>query len=193
MREEKAKARLYIKERLAHVQDRDRYPESRSLCKQLLKLLPKEPVHICAYFPLKDEADIRPLLPELLKRGCTLYLPRFAEKKLTFHRADDLDALKPGAFGIPEPLPTAPQLRPEDLQYALVPARAYDRGCNRLGRGNGGYDIWIRGQRKVNPTTVFWGVILEVQLINQVPMEAHDEIVDAVITARSKIDHPARS
>jgi len=59
---------------------------------------------------------------------------------------------------------------------------------NRLGRGNGGYDHWIEKQRDVNPDTRMIGVAFECQIVNEVPIDAHDEKMDEVITDRGSIN-----
>jgi 5-formyltetrahydrofolate cyclo-ligase len=181
---EKARARDAIKQRLARLSEKDRHAEGRTLSREILKALPQEPATVAAYYPLQDEGDIRLVLQTLLERGFRLYLPRFESGKMVFRQATSLDALVPGEWKIPVPPQSAPLLDPMTLMYALVPARAFDRSGKRLGRGNGGYDIWIRAQRTANSKTKFWGVCLECQLLQTIPMEAHDETVEAIITAR---------
>ena len=183
-RDAKERLRRSIKERLARLGDVERKAESRTLCKIALAALPPAPLAVCGYFPLKDEADIRPLLLTLLDRGDALYLPKYIGKGFDFFRVRDLENLPAGEFGIPEPPEGAEKLDPSTLDVALVPARAFDREGRRMGRGNGGYDKWIRAQRKAKPDVRIWGIALECQLVNDIPMEAHDETVDAVVTAR---------
>lgn len=184
IREAKLALRSAITERLARLNPKDRSAESRSLCRRILEALSKESTTLCAYYPLADEADIRSLLQEIPMRGSALYLPRKEGPHFVFRMMESADALAPDDFGIPAPPADAPLLEPSDLAIALVPGRAFDRAGRRLGRGNGGYDIWIRRQRKENPATRFWGVALECQIVQEVPMEEHDEIVDAIVTAR---------
>ena len=180
----KADLRAAIKDRLARLSAKDRSAESRSLCKRILEMLPNVPITLCAYYPLSDEADILPIIGELQKRGDRIFLPAHETGKLVFRQMSSIENLIPGDFGIPEPPLDAPRLHPHDLSIALLPGRAFDRKGNRLGRGNGGYDIWIRKQRKENPATQFWGVALECQIVQEIPMEGHDERVDAIVTAR---------
>ena len=137
--------------------------------------------------PMGDEVDIRDLLLQLLEQGYPLYLPCFDGEKLVFRRAEDLENMKPGRLKTLEPSQDAAELDPAEASHVLVPGRAFDRSGNRLGRGNGGYDHWIADQRKVNQETVFWGVCYECQVVNAVPVEAHDEAVDEVITARGSL------
>lgn len=191
IREQKAKLRFAIKERLARYPAHKRTAETRSLCRRILEVLPKSPVTICAFWPLPDEANIRPMLPLLLKRGNRLALPCFVQGKLTFRTVHDLKALVPGALGIPEPSPSAHPIEAQDIDLVLVPGRAFDRGGYRLGRGNGGYDSWIAVQRTANPKTRYFGVCLECQLVPEVPHEEHDQRVDAIVTARGLLACPS--
>ena len=187
IRDTKKQLRLAIEERLAHLSPADREKESRSLCRRVLERIPNSSI-VCAYWPLKTEANIRPLIEELLKTGHDVYLPCF-EGKLLFRKCTEVQTLTKGELGIMEPSRDAVELnRNAENVIVLVPARGYDRSCNRLGRGNGGYDIWIAEQRTRNPSTAFWGIALECQMVNEVPMEEHDQYVDAVVTARGWID-----
>ena len=181
--EEKSAARQAIAQRLEHLTQGDREAESRSVCRRVLEALPPEPVPVCVYAALKSEVNLKLLIDALLHKEWALYFPRF-EGKLVFRRVTDLKDLKPGQLGILEPPAEAPLLDPKAPAIALIPARAYARDGKRLGRGNGGYDIWIRARRAASPATKFWGVCFECQLLEHIPMEAHDERVDAVVTAR---------
>ncbi len=184
IRKDKDLLRQRIKERMEKLSAQDLAAESRSLSRRLGELLPSHVRVLCAYYPLHTEADLRSLMLALLNRGDELYLPRFAEKKLTFHRAMDLDHLVLGELKIKEPSRQEQPLDPLRLDLALIPGRAFDVTGHRLGRGNGGYDVWIRAQRAHNPKTLFWGVALECQIAREVPHEPHDEKMDAIITSR---------
>ena len=182
--DQKESLRRAITERLRQMSPKERQAESRSVCRRVLENLPPAPITVTAYFPLTDEVDIRPLLAEFLKRGDAVYLPCGDGRTFVFRKFENTADLRPDGLQIPAPPPTAPLLDPASLAIALVPGRAFDVHGNRLGRGNGGFDIWIDGQRKTNPRTRYWGVALECQIVNVIPMEPHDKGVDAVITAR---------
>jgi 5-formyltetrahydrofolate cyclo-ligase len=77
-----------------------------------------------------------------------------------------------------------PLIDDADIAVAVVPGRAFSRDGHRMGRGNGGYDYWIAAQRKRRPDTRFIGVCFDCQLVQDVPMEAHDQPVDMVVTSR---------
>lgn len=180
--DQKEHLRHSIEERLSRFSEKDRAAEGRTLCRQLKPHIPPGSV-VCAYFPMRTEADIRPLLTELLARGDRVYLPCY-EGKLVFRRLTEMNALQKGKLGTMEPPPEAEELKPGEAQYVLVPGRAFDSAGRRLGRGNGGYDIWIRRHRKAHGSTRFIGIALECQLVGAVPVEENDEPMDAVVTAR---------
>ena len=184
IREQKRNLRDSISQRISQIPENKRQAESRSLCKRILDNLSPSQLTIAAYVPLKSETDILPLLRKIIERGDNLYLPVFKNNTLTFRSTNTLNDLKPGKLNIHEPSDCSPELDPRTLDLALVPARAFDREGFRLGRGNGGYDKWIRIQRTLNPETKFCGIALECQIVNDVPREEHDEKVDTVITAR---------
>ena len=184
--ESKSQLRHAIKERLDRLSAKDRSAESRSLCKRVLETVQKleGPLTVCAFYPMGDEVDIQSLLTDLPARGHVVYLPRKEGPHFVFRKMENVDALQPDDFGIPAPAQDSPLLEPGDLSVALIPGRAFDRKGNRLGRGNGGYDIWIRKQRAQNPRTQFWSIAFECQVVQDIPMEGHDEAVDCLITAR---------
>ncbi len=184
---QKKQFRDAIAERLQRLPDHLRAAESRSVCRRVLEHLPKEPFNAAVYFPMRSEVDIRPLIEELLKRGCSLFMPRAEGKGFEFRQVHSLTNLVPGPFGIHEPTDATALIEKETIQYIFTPGSAFDRACNRLGRGSGGYDKWLKSVRAVNPNVQVWGLCLDWQLVNDVPTEAHDEPMDAVVTPRELI------
>lgn len=178
--EQKEQLRQAMKERLERLSEKDRRTESQAICHRL-EALTKSMTRICAYYPLVSEPDIRPFLEICLARNQEVYLPVF-DGKLLFRRATTLKGLRPGALQIPEPGSENEELS-ETPDIMIVPGRAFDNDGNRLGRGAGGYDIWLKTHK---PKTLV-GVCFECQRVDAVPMEAHDERMNAVISARSPV------
>lgn len=182
--EEKAILRQAIDERLKRFTEAERSAESRSLSRRLTEGIPAGTT-ICAFFPMRSEPDISPFLEEVLHRGDPLYLPCF-DRVLQFRQATDLSILMRGKLGTLEPAETAsplPTSQSPDLTI-LIPGRAFDTHGNRLGRGNGGYDKWIAEQREKGLSMRLIGVALECQIVDGIPMESHDQKMDAIATAR---------
>lgn len=181
---QKQQLRAAIRERIGMMNARAKASEARSLCRRIMQLLPPAPAHIAAYVPLADEVDIREALRSMLSAGHTLYLPRFEDGALAFRQSADLATLRPGRFDIPEPSASAPLLDPAGTAIILVPGRAFTARGERLGRGNGGYDIWLRAARVQGCVARVIGVCYECQIVASVPHAAHDERVDSILTAR---------
>lgn len=81
---------------------------------------------------------------------------------------------------------TARRVRPRELDAVLVPARAFDRAGNRLGRGQGHYDRLLAGLRPDARANSI-GVAFEDQLVEAVPVDSHDRPVAWVATNRGII------
>ncbi len=189
---QKLHLRQSIKERLKHLPTHERTAESRTLCKALLHALPQTPLVISTYLPTASEADVTDALKALLEQGCTLYGPSTVGQGFEFRQFQSMDELIAGRFDIREPLRSNPELRLEDVDYVFVPGVGFDRQGHRLGRGNGGYDRWLAKLRAVNTKAKVWGIAFESQLTADVPVEAHDQIMDGICTARGLIElqHP---
>ena len=79
------------------------------------------------------------------------------------------------------PIQPASSLEPP---LVLVPGLAYNRRWDRLGRGAGFYDRYLAG---LNTAVVTVGVAFHLQLIDDLPCEAHDVRVRTVVTERETI------
>ena len=162
---------------------KDLQAESRSICRRALERLPKDAT-VCAYVALKTEVDVQMVIDECVKNGQKIYLPCFIDDALGFREFTGWDNLIKGQLGIREPLQESAVMTTEEPDVVLVPGRAFNREGKRLGRGNGGYDLWIQDHKKRNPNTQYWGVAFDYQMVNDIPMENHDQLMDAVITPR---------
>lgn len=128
---------------------------------------------IAAYMPLPHEPDILPLLQEALAEGKELLLPRVNHGEMSFYRVDELKTLVTGAFGIREPSAGQPMALLAQAQLILIPLEAVDRQGNRLGKGGGYYDraLGEAGGMRL-------GIARQGQVIERVPVEAHDVALD---------------
>jgi 5-formyltetrahydrofolate cyclo-ligase len=69
-----------------------------------------------------------------------------------------------------------------EIDLVIVPALAFDRRCNRLGRGGGFYDRFL-ADPQLRAVTV--GYAFAEQIIGNVPMHENDLPVDIVVTDRN--------
>ena len=88
----------------------------------------------------------------------------------------DKSALKYGASHIEEPVGDDVQ-DISGIELIVVPAVAYDRNGNRVGRGRGYYDRLLESSKAMKI-----GVGYDFQLVDEVDAEPHDVPVDMVIT-----------
>jgi 5-formyltetrahydrofolate cyclo-ligase len=107
------------------------------------------------------------------------------DRPLEFHLVPEGDVLKPGAFGIHEPLAHWPKVRPRLL---LVPLLAFDSTGHRLGYGGGFYDRTLFAL-KSGPAIRAIGLAYAGQEVEFLPHAAHDIRLDAVLTEQGLITH----
>lgn len=184
--EEKIELRRAIKQRLERLSANDRRVESQIIVRELRKLLPPSPAHIALYSPYLDEPDITPLMTELLEQKNVICLGKIEANHMVMHEIQSRDDVhRNPVTNILEPKDDSP-VDESIVAIAVIPGRAFTKECARMGRGNGGYDRWIRAQRQRNPKTTFIGVCFDCQIVDSLPMEGHDEMMDIVLTATKK-------
>lgn len=137
--DEKALLRRQIRESYPGAEARQR--ESERLCAHVLRWQGyRQAKVIGAYMPMPREADVMPILRDVLAHGKTLLLPRVEGEGMTLRVVRDLTSLHPGEWGIPEPGADAPIVSPDALELLIVPLEGIDREGMRLGKGKGYYD-----------------------------------------------------
>ncbi len=130
-------------------------------------------------------------IPGEVQTAC--FLQKWYQKKrllLPLVVGDDLhllpyageEGLRPGAFGIMEPIDQGITVAEEEIDLIIVPGVAFDRQLNRLGRGKGFYDRLLT---TVQAPKV--GICFDFQLIDNVPVEPFDRKMDIIITEKELI------
>lgn len=152
---------------------------SGAVCQRVLALPEVRDARVVhAFWPLPEEVDLRPALRALRERGVVVALPVVAGPRRLVHRAfEGDDALVDGPWGLREPPPSAPRIRPAQIDVVLVPGLAFGRDGTRLGMGGGFYDVFLA-------ETPAWrvGVGGAAALVPSVPSEPHDARLDVVVT-----------
>jgi 5-formyltetrahydrofolate cyclo-ligase len=130
---------------------------------------------IAAYHALKDEVQTSGFLDDWLYRR-RLFLPVVIGDSLEFRYYSGHNCLRPNGYGILEPYETE-KIEIKELELFIVPGIAFDKVGNRLGRGGGYYDRALANTDK--PSI---GLCFNFQLVESLPVEAHDRKVTMVIT-----------
>lgn len=130
--------------------------------------------HILMYNSLPDELSTRDFISRW-KSVKHFFLPRVNGIDLDILPYDST-RMSLGAFRIEEPQGddiTDPAL----MELIIVPAMAYDRKGNRLGRGKGYYDRLLPRSKALRI-----GVAYDFQLVDELETDPFDQPVDIVIT-----------
>jgi len=147
---------------------------------------PKGNIVVAGYWPHRTELDCRPLLFRCASAHIPCALPVMDTGALTlrFRRWAPGDPLLAGPFGVSEPDPSSPELRPDLL---IVPLLAFDRGGARLGYGGGFYDRTVAEMRREGGVTAV-GVAFADQEMATLPHDPHDLRLDWIVTEREAIE-----
>lgn len=142
---------------------------------------------VLAFISLPDEIDTQPVLETAFHAGKRVFVPRVEGESLEFRRifpADDPGAFCRGCFGVREP-EGGQILDAEDFPVlAVVPGLAFDRNGGRLGRGGGYYDRFFAGLDAAGFPYTAAGFCVECQLVERVPVDLLDRIMDCVLVGR---------
>lgn len=132
------------------------------------------------YVAQGSEIDPVPLMMRLAELGAEPALPRAVsrEEALEFRLWDTRTALEPDAFGIPAPPAWADTVEPD---LVICPLLAFDRRGGRLGQGAGHYDRTLSNLRATKPVFVL-GLAFAGQEVDALPVETHDQPLDAILT-----------
>lgn len=135
--------------------------------------------NILMYHSLPDELSTIRFLKKWHDRK-HFFLPRVNGVNLEILPYEET-RLELGSFQIEEP--TGNDLTDvDDIELMVIPAVAFDRKGNRLGRGKGFYDRLLKTSRATKI-----GVGYEFQLLDSIPCEPHDVAMDMVITQKTLI------
>ncbi|GMG84028.1 5-formyltetrahydrofolate cyclo-ligase [Paralimibaculum aggregatum] len=130
-----------------------------------------------AYWPIKGEPDLRPLMHALHEAGALVALPLVETKAapLVFRRWTPETRMVRGDWNIPVPPPEAPAVTPE---IALAPLVGWDSQGFRLGYGGGYFDRTLA--REPRPYTI--GIGVQSARLATIHPQPHDIPLDAIVT-----------
>jgi len=147
---------------------------------------------VSAYVGFDTEIDTTDFLAKILAQGKRLVLPRVVDmdsrerRHLLLHQVGDVERdTLPGRWGIREPDPAlCPAIDPLEVDFLLMPGVAFDRSGGRLGYGAGFYDRLLAAAR---PDCLRVAAAFSVQVVENVPLEPHDQRIQRLITENGEI------
>lgn len=130
---------------------------------------------ILMYYSLKDEVQTHDFIDKW-KNKKTILLPVVRADKLELHIYAGKENLVNGAFHISEPKGTT-FTDYKKIDLAIIPGIAFDNSGNRLGRGKGYYDRFLKNikAKKI-------GLCFPFQIVEKLPTENFDIRMDNIIT-----------
>jgi 5-formyltetrahydrofolate cyclo-ligase len=148
---------------------------SAALCRRLAAWPPlAEADVVLTFLAFRNEPDLSDLFA--LLPHVRWAVPRIEGPHLRLH-AYDAGRLIRHRFGMWEPDPALPEVRPETLDVVLVPGVAFDRQGGRIGFGGGFYDRFL-----ITTPALRVGIAHGTCLAEEVPCQAHDQRMDYVAT-----------
>lgn len=131
-----------------------------------------------AYWPIKGEPDLRPLMTELHEAGVMVALPLVETKAapLVFRRWTPATRMVRGDWNIPVPPPEAPAVTPD---ITLAPLVGWDGDGYRLGYGGGYFD---RTLAALSPRPFSIGVGFQSARLPTIYPQPHDIPLDVILT-----------
>lgn len=158
---------------------------SETICKTLLTL--PEIVNsntLFIYVSFRSEVSTFSLIEALTAAGKTVTVPitRIKERRLDAIKITDIAAdLEPGYCNIPEPtqaLCATNIVDPSKIDAILLPGSVFDKRGGRFGYGGGYYDRFVSNI----PRAIRMGLAFELQVIDEIPLQPHDELLNFVVT-----------
>jgi 5-formyltetrahydrofolate cyclo-ligase len=129
---------------------------------------------VMAFVGFNGEPDTDPLFARLGVEGKRLLLPRVEPSGIVAVYGDS--PMSVSRFGVTEPI--GPAVGLDEIDFVIVPGLAFTVAGDRLGYGQGYYDRFLP---TVSAPSA--GVCFVDQLVDEMPLSAHDVRVDMVISA----------
>ena len=135
---------------------------------------------ILFYASLPGEVDTFAMIRKAmeLKKQVALPVVLREQRKLIPTLTERMEDLRLSTYGIHEPHRHKDrEISADHLDAVVVPALAFDKAQNRLGRGKGYYDRFLKSL----PSAVTIGIAFDFQIADHLPIEDHDVPVHHVI------------
>ncbi len=147
------------------------------ICHSLWNIIKKHNYkNVHCYLPMGTEIDITPLINNMLKAKITVVTPKtLTNRKLQHLKLTSLSNLKKGMFGTSYPANATEFLGTYGL--IIVPGLSFNKLNYRLGYGGGYYDNFM----EQHPTSKKIGICYPFQLLDTIPLEAHDLQLDETL------------
>ncbi len=138
---------------------------------------------IFIYISYASEVETHDLISDLLDLGKILAVPKIlSSNKMISVKFTDWDDLKKAELGILTPKSIEPMQSHFDV--CITPGLGFTTAGKRIGFGAGYYDRWF----SENSVAKKIALTYEAQVVDDIPTDEYDQLVDKVITEQRVID-----
>ena len=141
--------------------------------------------NIMFYVATRSEVQTEEMIKTSIKMGKNVFVPIILTECLNLAPSKIFDfdiELEKGKKGILEPKKEYYRLFPsENIDLIIVPGVAFDLSGNRIGRGFGYYDNFLR---KVRSSAKIVALAFEMQIVKKIPNDKNDIPVHKIITEK---------
>lgn len=135
---------------------------------------------VLAYLGDGVEIDLDPTIRRMFELDIPVAVPGVLETRgsMVAVKLDSLSDLDQDRYGLRVPRKPWKRVPMDALNVVLVPGVAFTTDGHRLGRGGGYYDRLLA---RLPRTVVRIGVCHAIQVVQKIPIEAHDTVMDEVL------------
>ena len=184
LHEHKKSLRLALKEQRGDIPSAKRTELSQKISQNLQKIEDFNGAKsIFCYISYLSEVDTHRLIAYSIRQNLSLAVPKITGKtEMIAVKLSDQNDLAPDSMGILTPNSNQEISGPFDI--AITPGLGFTIKGERLGYGRGYYDRWFsKHEVKTKIALAF-----ELQLIDALPTEKTDQLVDIIVTEERIID-----
>ncbi|KAI5640137.1 5-formyltetrahydrofolate cyclo-ligase family domain-containing protein [Phthorimaea operculella] len=149
----------------------------------------KSSKRVALFMSTEDEIDTAPLIQHVTQRGAAAFVPQYAGGRMRFLRVEQGDEknmaiTKHGIAQHSKDQQREEAIEGGGLDLVIAPGVAFTRSGGRVGHGGGYYDKFLQKLKaeQENPPKVV-AVAFTCQVVDEVPMDEHDQKIDDVVTA----------
>ncbi|KAM4826474.1 5-formyltetrahydrofolate cyclo-ligase [Thomomys bottae] len=187
----KRSLRAELKQRLRALSAEERLRQSRLLTQKVTAHSRYQcSQRVAIFLSMQDEVDTEEIVQDIFRQGKTCFIPRYEAHSnhmdmVRLASADEIPLLPRTSWNIAQPAPGEAReeaLATGGLDLIFMPGLGFDKDGNRLGRGRGYYDAYVRrcleGQEE---KPYLLALAFKEQLCPRVPVDDHDVRVDEVL------------
>lgn len=143
--------------------------------------------NVMIYVNFRSEVETMPLFDMLFAKNVRVTVPLTVINPaglIPYEITDPQKELRAGYCGIAEPDTNILQpVDPASIDVVLVPGSVFDLHGGRLGYGGGFYDRFLS---KDAPQALRVGLAFEMQVVDHMPLEEHDESLHYLVTEKMR-------